>query len=274
MTGERDSTATDIFMPFGKRVAAPLNVSVAAASPHEPSPAEARLQGLRDHMLALLGTVQRIADAVREQGVVAMPPIANEPDVEAGPLVLKGFSEHFCTRTDEGFGHTIFGYSNPEDDHTVDPNAQYHLQQLTGQMLAFNLYCQRAAMDEALGVALQAPDVAGTVDSILVGIAFFAAYFENLIATTPRDGRLPELNLDLQRANLDRHLLMAQDKMIVPERLDELLPVKTWPLLGIEIEYAPHAGDYFINGVYFPAELATVLLAAHSHAKARAAKGI
>ncbi len=222
--------------------------------------------------MALLATAQQIADAVNQQGVVPVPIIVDDTDPEAGPLAFKGFGEHFVTYGPGGLGHVAYGYRNPHGDGTVDPNAQYHLQQMTGQILAFNLYCQRAELEDALGVALQAPDVGQAVDSMLVRLAFFAALFDNLISVQPRNGLVPHLDLQRHRANLDRHLLMASDKMLAPERLDELLPIKGWPLIGVEFTYEPHDGDYFINGVYFPAEHAQVLLAAQQRANAQLAK--
>ena len=222
--------------------------------------------------MALFATAQRIADAVQQQGVVPVPLIVEDTDPEAGPLVLKGFSEHFVTYGPGGLGHVVYGYSNPEGDGTVDPNAQYHLQQMAGQILAFNLYCQRAELEDALGVALQAPDVGPIVDSMLVRLGFFAAFFDNLIAIQPRNGLVPRLDVQRHRANLDRHLLMATDKMIAPNRVNELLPIKGWPLIGVEMSFPPHDGDYFINGVYFPAEHAQVLLAAQKQANARLAE--
>jgi hypothetical protein len=259
-------------MIFGKRATAPASLSVLAdRSPQDRTPA-ARIGELRDHLLELFATAQRIADAVDEQGIVPVPVIVDDTDPEAGPLMLKGFSEHFVTHGTSGIGHLIYGYRNPQGDGTVDPNAQYHLQQMTGQILAFNLYCQRAELEEALGVALQAPDVGATVDSMLVRLAFFCALFDNMVTVQPRNGLVPHVDLPRQRANLDRYLLMASDKMLVPSRLEELLPIKGWPLIGVELAYAPHDGDYFINGVYFPAEHAQVLLAAQKRAKTQFAE--
>jgi len=249
-------------MAFGKRTLAPATTTKPMGRLGEVALPEARLTKLRDHMLSLLGASQRVADAIREESAVAMPVVADESEPEAGPLELKGFHEYFCARHQGGFGHLIFAYGQPMTGGAVDPNAQYHLQQLTGQALAFNLYCQRAHLDEALGVALQSPDVPAVVDALLVRSAFFAAFFDNMLAVLADQGaRATAPKLASHRANLERHLLMAQDKMLDPGRRESLTPLNGWPFVGVEIPYAPHDGDYFINGVYFPADHARLLLA-------------
>jgi hypothetical protein len=259
-------------MIFGKRATAPASLTVHAGRSLQDGTPTARIGVLRDHVLALFATAQRLADAVDQQGIVPVPVIVDDTDPEAGPFVLKGFSEHFVTYGVNGIVHRIYGYRNPQGDGTVDPNAQYHLQQMTGQILAFNLYCQRAELEDALGVALQAPDVGSTVDSMLVRLAFFCALFDNMLTVQPRNGLVPHGDLPRQRANLDRYLLMARDKMLAPDCLEALLPIKGWPLIGVELPYKPHEGDYFINGVYFPAEHAQVLLAAQKLAKSQLAE--
>lgn len=241
-------------MAFGKRPVAPSNPSRPSINAIGDGRQPSRAQQLRDHMVALLGTARVVADAVRVEGVFPMPAIADAFVPEEGPLALKGFPEYFTTRGAQGPGHVIFAYGQPGGG-GIDPNAQYHLQQLTGQILTFNLYCQRAAGDEALAVALQAPEVPHLVDAILIRSAYFAAFFDNMlgICSGPAD-------LQRQRSNLDNHLLMAQDKMLDPGRRASLVPLKGWPFIGVEVPYPPHDGDAFVNGVYFPAEYARLLL--------------
>jgi hypothetical protein len=254
----------DIFMPFGKRAAAPATPSESGVDRLRKiakSEQLERLERLRDEMITLLGMAQTTADAVRDQGLIPIPVVADDTDPEAGPFELRGFSHNFVTRGPAGLGHVIFSYKEPNGEGPIDPNAQFHLQQAIGELLAFNLYCQRAEMDEALGVALQAPDVAGKVDGMLVKLAFFAAFFDNM-ASSSRDGAASAEEIERQFANIERHLLMAQDKMLDPSRLDACLPPVKWPFVGVEIPFEPHDGDYFINCVYFPAEHATVLLGA------------
>lgn len=248
-------------MPFGKRATAPSSPSMSGVGRLRNIESAERLERLRQDMMALLSSAQRAADAVREQGFISVPVFADETDPEAGPFLLRGFSQHFVAHGSVGLGHVIYGYQRPNSDDPIDPNAQFHLQQTIGELLAFNLYCQRAAIDEALGIALQTADVAERIDAMLVKLAFFAAFFDNM-ANAPRDGAATPGEIERQRANIERHLLMAQDTMLDPSRLDARLPPIEWPFVGVEIAYEPHDGDYFINSVYFPAEYATVLLAA------------
>lgn len=227
-----------------------------------------RLERLRDDLSALFSTAMTIVDAVREQGSIVVPVVSDETDPEAGPFTLKGFNQHFVTRSLDGIGHVIYGYQAPSREGDVDPNAQFHLQQTIGDLLAFNLYCQRAAMDEALGVALQSPDVAEKIDGMLVRLAFFTAFFDNLTISRP-DVPVTAEQLENQRVNIERHLLMAQDKMLDPSKLEARVPQVEWPFVGVELPFEPHDGDYFINSVYFPAEHAAVLLSAQQNANAR-----
>jgi hypothetical protein len=258
-----------MFMPFGKRAAAPSSPSTSGVGRLKRIAAAERLERLRDELSALFATAQKVVDTVREQGLIHVPGVGDETDPEAGPFVLKGFAQHFVTRSLSGVGHVGYGYQRPNGEGAIDPNAQFHLQQVIGDLLAFNLYCQRAAMDDALGVALQSPDVADKLDGMLVRLGFFAAFFDNMVLSR-RDGAAasPE-DLERQRTNIERHLLMAQDKMLDPSRLDARVPSIEWPFVGIEIPFEPHDGDYFINSVYFPAEHAAVLLSAQQTVNTR-----
>lgn len=254
-------------MPFGKRSAAAakaLEITAVAPEPVEPQPT--RLVQLRDQMARLLSEAQRIADAIRDEGAVAMPVIVDEPDPEAGPLPVKGLHVHFFDGVGADVRHVVYAYADPDDRRAVDLNAQYHLSLLTGHALAFNAYCQRAQMDEALGVALQSPEVPAAIDAILVRSAYFAAFFENMIAMQQAAGSASrDPDLSRHRATLDRYLLMAIDKMIRPKTAESLLPPQAWPFVGVEVPVVPHDGDHFINGVYFPANEARRLLAAKGH---------
>lgn len=259
-------------MPFGKRAAAPESPSTSAIGRLRRIASSERLERLRDELMVLFTTAQKLVDAVREQGLIPVSVAGDETDPEAGPFVLKGFSHHFVTRSVSGLGHVVYGYQRPNGEGPIDPNAQFHLQQMVGELLAFNLYCQRAAIDEALGVALQSPDVADRVDGMLVKLAFFVAFFDNM-ATARRDGMASAEDLERQRANIERHLLMAQDKMLDPTKLDARVPTIEWPFVGVELPFEPHDGDYFINCVYFPAEHAEVLLSAQQSGSARPESG-
>lgn len=248
-------------MPFGKRTLARARSAKQVGTTAEQQLQLKRWEDLGERFGALFAKVGLVADAVRGEAYFDMPSVADELDALAGPLDLKGIHECFSTAGPDGLRHITFAYEHPTDDLGSDPNAQFHLQQLIGQALAFNLYCQRAHLDEALKVALQAPEVPSTVDKLLVGAAFFSAMFENMVEFASRDdGLMPEWNAGRQRATLSRHLLMAQDKMLAPERLDALTPMRGWPFVGLELLVAPHDGDCFINGVYFSADQARRIL--------------
>jgi len=257
-------------MLFGKRAAAPPSPSTPGLGRLRRIASAERLERLRADMAALFATALQIVDAVRDQGAFPMAALGlgDETDPESGPFVLKGFCNHFVTRSLSGMGHVIYGYQRPNGEGPIDPNAQYHLQQTIGDLLAFNLYCQRAAIDEALGVALQSPDVADKIDGMLVKLAFFTAFFDNMTSAR-RDGTVSDEDLENQRSSIERHLLMAQDKMLDPSRLDARAPKVEWPFVGVEIPFEPHDGDYFINSVYFPAEHAALLLSAQQSANMR-----
>ncbi|MGE0765308.1 MAG: hypothetical protein AB7L90_02490 [Hyphomicrobiaceae bacterium] len=257
-------------MAFGKRAAAPPTPSISSVDRLRQIEASERLNRLRDSFMELLGTAQMVADSVRQQGPIPVPPLGDHTDPEAGPFVLAGFSRHFVTRSPNGLGHVIFGYQGPDGEGPVDPNAQFQLQQTIGELLAFNLYCQRAEIDEALGVALQAPGVADRIDGILVKLAYFVAFFDNMTMAR-RDEMMTAEDIERQRANVERYLLIARDKMLDPDHLEARIPTAGWPFVGVELPFEPHEGDYFINCVYFPAEYAEVLLSAQKTANARPA---
>lgn len=255
-------------MPFGKRAVAPSTPSVSGMSRLQRIASSERLERLRSELMTFFAAARKVADAVREQGPIRVAVLDDDPDPETGPFMLRGFSHHFVTRSPSGLGHVIYGYQRPNGEGPIDPNAQFHLQQMVGDLLSFNLYCQRAAIDEALGVALQAPEVADKVDGMLVKLAFFAAFFDNMAMSLGEETATAE-DLERQRANIERHLLMAQDKMHNPSRLDAWVPSIEWPFVGVELPFEPHDGDYFINSVYFPAEHAAILLSARQSAGPR-----
>lgn len=251
-------------MAFGKRRQdTPRATAGASSTPEILTPGQ-RLEAIRDDTKRLFDTACHIADAVRNETAVAVPVILDDqPDPEAGPLLLKGFHRHFA-RIELGRPmHMVFAYRSPSAPARTDPNAQYHLHQLTGRAMEFNLFCQRAELDQALGVALQSPSVPDMVDAILVPAAFFTAVFENMLAMQHApETQASAADLAAHKANIDRYLLMASDRMLDPQRLQGLVPVAPWPFVGAELDVAPHDGDYFLNGIYFSAEHASMLLGA------------
>ncbi len=233
-------------MAFGKRRQDAVRTASGPMNAPEALTPVQRLEALRDDLQRLFETASRIADAVRHETVVAVPTVLDDqPDPEAGPLVLKGFHRHFARLENGRVFHTVFAYRTPGDASDSDPNAQFHLHQLTGRAMEFNLFCQRADLDQAVGVALQSPGVPALVDAILVPAAFFTAVFDNMLATLEA-ADAPDLAT--QRANIDRYLLMASDRMLDPGRLESLLPASPRQFVGAELDITPHDGDYFLNG--------------------------
>lgn len=240
-------------MSFGKRQESTGKPRPVGGRPDAHSRTQ-RLQALRDDLRRLLDTAVQIADAIRAETAVAMPVLFDEPNPETGPLVLTGFHTHFAEAAGSRIVHRALAYRQPGSDGPLDPNAQYHLHQLTGRAMEINLYCQRAEMDGALGVALQSPSIAAMIDAVIVPAAFFTALVDNMIAGADPSSEAA------RRANRDSLFLLASDKMLEPSQLHDLVPVAVWPIEGVEVEIAPHEGDAFINGVYFPAEHARLLL--------------
>ncbi|MFM9938853.1 MAG: hypothetical protein ACKVP7_05090 [Hyphomicrobiaceae bacterium] len=273
-------------MPFGKRAKPPEKAAVSAAAtgsppaPVEmvpalkavpvappPSTAEQRSEDLRQAFLKLLADSGNIATAVRENGSIPMRGMDVEIDPLGPPLSLRGFEEFF-THIDAGQTmHSVFVYSEVAALGTLDPQAQLHLQVLTGRILELNRYCQQALKDDALGVALQSPKLPIILDRIIVGTAFFAGFFDTVAIARPcitaKPMRaLPKSELERISDSYERHKLMALDRMLAPRMLNELLPSRIAPYVGVETVWAAHAGEQFINGVYFPAEHARPIAAA------------
>ncbi|MGE3916940.1 MAG: hypothetical protein AB7F78_14705 [Hyphomicrobiaceae bacterium] len=261
-------------MAFGKRRIAPAAGSRSSGLLAEGLSTAQRLEALRDSMLAMLEVAGQLADAVRNDTGVAMPVVADEADATAGPFVLKGFHDNFIAVGPAGISHVMYGYGLPEGGGPIDPNAQFHLQQLTGQALALNLYCQHAERDEVLGVALQSPQVPDVIDSILVRSAFFTAYFDNMLTAETAVRQPSSRQIPAMRENLDRYLLMARDRMLAPFRAQHLLPFKDWPFVGVELPVAAHEGDYFLNAVYFPADHAGLLIDAAKELEGNALQAV
>lgn len=231
------------------------------------SPAE-RFARLGEHMLGLLRVAGTIADAVRAEASITMPSVLDQPEPESGPLEMKGFGEHFSYVEEGQISHCILTYRDAEDGSKLHTMAQHHMHALTGRILELNRYCQQAQLDEALAVALQAPHIRPLIDAILAQCAFFAGLVDTLAADADRSIVDP-VRQD-PKANFDRFILMAEDKMLAPATLDDLLPVRGWPVTLAMMPIPPHDGDFFLNGVYFPESEARGLLEAAEVSEAAA----
>ena len=253
-------------MSFGKRRPSAAASRTAPAPETESSKpeqtSEQRYLAARDTMLRLLATTSSIADAMRDDEEFPITGLDTELQAFTTPLDIVVFDEHFTFVSEGKTLHSVFGYILPEAPSKVDNSAQLHLHALAARIMELNLYCQRAKRDEALRVALQSPKLPTLIDRILVGAAFFAAYFENLVITQPMMGdgttlSAPLFGMKSLATNMERRRLMASDRMMEPKRFDEHLPFRKWPFMGVEVLAKPHVGQRFSNKVYFPKLLTT-----------------
>jgi hypothetical protein len=262
-------------MAFGKRISRPGNptetaAAEAATGPEAPpSSLEERCEALRKTMLRLFEEAGRVAEAVRSNGIIALPGLDEEIDPRGPPLSLMGFHDHFSFTENGQAMHSVFVYADAPDLGALDPNAQFHLHVLTGRILELNRFCQQAVIDDALGVALQSPKLPALLDRIIVGTAFFASFFDGMSVARPHFSAKPMRALpaaDVARLtdSMERHKLMAFDHMLAPHGLAEMLPSQRWPIVGVETLWPGHKGERYINGVYFPAEHARPIIAAQA----------
>lgn len=220
-----------------------------------------RHRAMSERMKLLLGEARRITSSVRNELPLVVPGIAGDLDADAGPLLLKGMTEHFTVLRDGVVVFPFYCHIGADRMDQVWPTAQFELFALVRRIQDFNLYCQTAITDDALSVALHAPGTPERIDRIIAGLAFFAGYFENLVETQPffdaRNAaeRVP-IDYESLKATMDRSKLMAIDAMIAPQRLDDYWPDLPWPHVGVEILRKAEAGQQHIHHVYFPAVFA------------------
>ncbi len=249
-------------MAFGKRRERPGTPapSIVETDAHD-EPESTRHDALHQTFERILKSASAVAEAVRTGGTVPVFGIADEPDPDASPITLTGFSSLFSYTDGQRKMFAVYGYAAPGDPDRIDPNAQCHIHDLVGRIRQLNLYCQQAHADEALVVALQSPRFPPLIDQVIAGAAYFAAYFANLkitqpflLAVPPQVATFPETAS--LKATVDRYMLMASDGMVEPKKLQDYLPHKAWPYFGVETAWRNHDGQQFINSVYFPMEYA------------------
>ncbi len=255
-------------MAFGKRPLSmpPQNVVEPdpAALPPERT-AEERHAALRDVMLRILTDTGAIAEAVRENGSVLVTGIADENDPAGSPVPVRDLLDHFSFNEGGVLLHPFYGYATPGTPEQIDPSAQFQMLELVKHVRELNTFCQDGHRDEALAVALQSPKLPALIDRILVGAAYFTAYFDNLAVThsfvtgVAAPGK-PIPDFARLQNTFDRHKLMASDNMLDPSKLDALLPFAPWPHLGVEIARRHEHGEQFVHGIYFPSNYARKLI--------------
>lgn len=253
-------------MAFGKRRVPPKKPGDTSAPIKPALPAEAqrtqaeRMAAWLEVMDGILRDASVIAAAVHDEGAITVRGLDTEVHPDTTPISVKGIDEHFAVYDGARPVHPIYGYVLPTTPTQIDQSAHLHLHKLIARVMELNVYCQRAEREGAIAVALQAPKFPPLLDRILVASAFFAAYFENLALTQPMllaGAAANASTIDWKRLTQshERRRLMAVDRMLAPHTFDDLLPFRKWPSIGIETTVAPHAGQRFINGIYFPVSL-------------------
>jgi len=261
-------------MPPGARQVS-LGGLGADSAPGAASTLESRCEELRLAMVRLLNDSGGIASAIRDNGSIAMPGMDDSIDPLGPPLSVRGLSELFTGLSAGGRVNTVFAYVGGARLQTVNPDAQADLQAFFGAVQRFNSYCQQAVLDDALGVALQAPHLPPIVDRIIAGAAHFSAFFEAVAIARPAFTAKPARALSASEQSrisecYQRYHLMATDRMLAPDDLAGLLPRGRSARIGIEMTWSPHAGEQYINGVYFPAEQAQAVMAGAATAETSA----
>lgn len=265
-------------MPFGKRPAsttgyrsiAPVERAEARPEPDDQTPFEAfeaieppepriekstqqRLLDLSETMLGFLMQAATVATAIRTGGAITLARLDAEFQPEATPIDIRVLDEFF-TFTERGRTfHPIYGYALPDAPSEGNDGAQHNLHQLTSRIIELNVFCQRAAQDDALAVALQLPALPELVDRILVGAAHFTAYFENLALIKAQASSGP-MTIDYAPLlqTVERRRLLATEKMLAPDKVEAYAPFGPWPYIGIETLTRPLTGQRFHNKIFFP----------------------
>lgn len=216
-------------------------------------PTAQRLIDLSETMLDFLARTIAVAEAVRTGDTLELPGLDIELQPEALPIDIRILEDYFTFSQNGRAYHPTYGYALPGAPPRPDDSAQRQLHQLIGRIIELNVFCQRAARDDALAVALQLPALPELVDRILVGTAHFAAYFENLVLTNAHSSSdLSTIEFAPMLLNVERRRLMATDSMIMPEKVEAYVPFGPWPHVGIETLTQSVGGERFFNKVYFP----------------------
>ena len=148
-------------------------------------------------------------------------------------------------------GDTVFNHYHFTDDmNQLDPEAQIHLMQFFGQIIAFN-------------EMLEHPGVERRLDWISANASFFERFFARAEVSTDILTNRPATEVDAKLQSLK-----AADKARVqqilkslfdPSQIATLVPRQTIPMMVAMAK--PHEeGQKFINGVYFSAQAAPAVM--------------
>lgn len=148
-------------------------------------------------------------------------------------------------------GETVFNhYHFTEDMNQLDPEAQIHLMQLFGQIIAFN-------------EMLEHPGVEKRLDWISANSSFFERFFARAEVST-------DILMNRAEAEIEKKMqaLKVGDKARVqqilkslfdPSEIGNLVPRQTIPMM-VAMGKPYEEGQKFINGVYFSAQAAPAVM--------------
>jgi hypothetical protein len=231
----------------------PLTQSALQDDQRDSKLAAQRLIDFSETMFAFLGQTIEIADAIRTGGSIELKGWDVDLQPEVTPIDIRVLDDYFTLVEKGRTYHPTYGYALPESPTRPDDGAQLHLHQLTSRIVELNTFCQLAARDDALAVALQLPELPELVDRILVGTAHFTAYFQNLaLIKAHAPSALSTIDFAPLLENVERRRLLANDKMLAPEKFEAYVPFGPWPCIGVETLTPSTTEARFPNKVYFP----------------------
>lgn len=276
-------------MAFGKRKTPPgngeHNATTRCPPLHaEPSPIKERLGALRAIMDRCLTQAAELAGAIERMEMLDASRFGPATRHDQYPIDISDLASHFSWGAGSHRLNAVYAYAYPAGPsgpelaaalEGCDTRAQLNLLDLATDILQINATCSAANREGVLGVAVQSPGIRETVDRVIVPAAFFSGFFESMLIAQPKfSGAAGERDkpLDLARlkAVMERRLAVARNAMLAPERYDDLVPNKRWPIVGLELGCHDHEGQRFLNEVYLPKELAEPVLAKLAEAQADA----
>lgn len=148
-------------------------------------------------------------------------------------------------------GETVFNhYHFTADMNQLDPEAQIHLMQLFGQLIAFN-------------EMLEHPGVERRLDWIVANASFFERFFARAEVSTDMLMNRPEnevaQKLQVLKAADKARIQQVQKSLFEPTEIATLVPRQNIPFM-VAMGKPHEEGQKFINGVYFSAQAAPAVM--------------
>ena len=222
-----------------------------------------RLSAMRSWVYDLMVAAANLASTIAAADLIDERPFEQGAGRNAYPLPNDAVGELFSYPSSGGTRHPVYAYNYLDLPDQLDVSAQVHLSELIDGVTELNSICREAWEDGALSLAAQSKRVRDLVDQVIVAAAFFSALFENMRKLQPlfaADAGF-EPGVAMLRQSYEHYRSLAREAMLAPERLDDLMPSRRWPLIGVEIAWKDHPGQRFINNVYFPVEQARPIMA-------------